>query len=132
MLERTREERNSRLNQGVMHTFRPLETANQLREEPEYAANGRNGLTLVKGPEMRVVVMVVRSGGGLAEHHAPGPITVQVLEGEIRFSSGDEVVNLREGDLLALPSRQPHAVEAVRDSTFLLTIAPESDQGSEL
>ena len=131
MLERTREERDGRLDQGGIHTFQSLEMADRLREEAEYAANGRTGVTLVKGPELRVVLMVVRAGSGLAEHHAPGPIIVHVLEGEIRFTSGDETVNLREGDLLALPSRQPHSVEAVRDTTFLLTIAPEEEKGGE-
>lgn len=131
MLERTREERASRLYPGGIHRFHLLETAAGLRDEPEYAANGRTGLTLVKGPELRVVLMVVRAGSGLAEHRAPGPITVHVLEGEIRFSSGDEVVYLRAGELLTLPSRQPHAVEAVHDTTFLLTIVPEERKEEE-
>jgi quercetin dioxygenase-like cupin family protein len=129
MVGRTREERAGRLYPDGIHTFHLAETAESLRAEAEFAANGRTGLTLVKGPELRVVLMVLQAGAGLAEHHAPGPITVHVLEGELRFSSAGEVIYLRPGELLALPSRQPHAVEAVHESAFLLTIAPEGAKG---
>lgn len=123
-LERTREERTERLDTGLLHAFALAQYASALREEPEYAANGRNGVTLVKTLGLRVVLEVLRSGAELAEHRAPGSITVQVLEGEVRFHTGEETFRIREGEMLALPASRPHAVEAVRDTAFLLTIAP--------
>ena len=124
-LERTREERVTRLSEGTLHTFQLGPIAERMRREQEYSRNGRGGITLVKNPGLRVVLEVLRRGAALAEHTAPGPITVQVLEGEIRLQAGEEVVYLKQGELLTLPSRQPHSVEAVHDAVFLLTIAPE-------
>jgi len=123
-LEHSREERTARLFTEELHLFNLPETMQGLRGEPEYAANGRNGTTLVKDAELRVVLQVLREGAEMAEHHAPGPITVQVLDGEIQFSVGEVVHTLRPGGLLVLPTRRPHAVKAARDSAFLLTIAP--------
>lgn len=125
VLERTRPERKERLDEGMLHVF-PLEDyARDLREETAYTANGRNGVTLVKSHALRVVLEVLRAGAELAEHRAPGPITVQVLEGEIRFPTGEDTFRVRAGEVLALAPGRPHSVEAVRDSTLLITIAPE-------
>lgn len=124
ILERTRAERRERLNEGTLHVFSLEEYARELRAESAYAVNGRDGVTLVKSPTLRVVLEVLRAGAELAEHHTPGPITVQVLEGEIRFRAGEDTFRIRAGEALALPAGRPHAVEAVRDSTLLITLAP--------
>jgi len=121
---RSRKERDARLSSEVLHTFSFPEIVARLREEPEYAESGRNGVTLVKSADLRVLLEVLRRGAGLAEHRAPGPITVQVVEGELRFAAGDEVVYLKPGELLALTGGQLHSVAAVHDTAFLLTIAP--------
>lgn len=126
-LEHSRTEREERLLPVVAHQFNLRETLEALRAEPLYATNGRNGVTLVKNPEIRVVLQAMRPEARLAEHHAHGPITVQVLEGEIEFSVGETVHLLRPGDLLALPARVPHAVRAVGEYAFLLTLVPPSD-----
>ena len=96
-LEHSREERTARLLPEELHLFDLKGTLQRLRSEPEYAENGRNGTTLVKNAELRVVLEALREGADMAEHRAPGPITVQVLEGEIRFSVGEAVHTLRPG-----------------------------------
>lgn len=128
ILERTRQERETRLHPKRPHVFDLPASIDALRSEDTYEREGRNGITLVKNAELRVLLEVLRHGAGLREHRAPGPITVQVLEGEVRFETGDEVTYLRRGEVLSLPSRQPHAVEAVQDAALLITIAPECPQ----
>ena len=97
----------------------------ELRDESEYARSGRIGRALVKSAGLRVLLQVLRAGSGIQEHHAPGPITVLGLEGELRFTALGETRSVRPGDLLSLPPREPHSVDAVQDSAFLLTIGPE-------
>src|SRR5262245_54905891 len=97
-LERTRVEREERLNAGLLHSFGLPQYAGALRGEAAYTRTGRNGVTLVKTGELRVVLEVLRAGAELAEHRAPGPITVQVLEGEIRFHTGDDTFRVRQGE----------------------------------
>jgi quercetin dioxygenase-like cupin family protein len=124
LLERTRAERHERLDAGTLHVFALERYVRELREEAAYSKHGRNGLTLVKTPALRVVLEVLRGGAELAEHRAPGPITVQVLEGEVRFHTGEDTFRIRVGEMLALPEGRPHAVEAVRDCSLLISIAP--------
>lgn len=125
--EHTRAERDARLFPQVPHLFDLRSTVETLRSEPLYATNGRNGITLVKNPEMRLVLQAMSAGSRLAEHHAPGPITVQVLEGEIEFSVGETVHTLHAGSLLALPARVPHSVHSAQESVFLLTLVPQAE-----
>jgi quercetin dioxygenase-like cupin family protein len=121
-LEHSRAEREERFAAGGIHVFELEVVASELRQAPEYQKNGRNGTTLVKTPRLRQLLEVLRAGARLEEHTAPGPMTLQLLVGEIRFEAGSEAVLLQAGRLLALPAESPHLVEAVQDSTFLLTI----------
>ncbi len=122
-MEHTREERAARLAEAGVHTFRIAELAAAIRGESAYLEHGRNGTTLVKTGSIRVVLEALREGAALSEHRAPGNATVQVIEGEVRYCTGDSVTYLGAGELLAMPQGLPHAVEAVRDSLFLLTFA---------
>jgi quercetin dioxygenase-like cupin family protein len=86
-------------------------------------AHGRSGRTLVKDGPLRVNLVALGPGEALAEHHAPGPISVHVLEGAIRFTTEGTHHDLEAGGLLALGPGTPHAVTSEEGGVFLLTIA---------
>ncbi len=71
---------------------------------------------------MEAIRLVMPAGKKLAEHKAPGEITVHCLEGGISFTANGEEHRLKAGDLLYLENAQPHAVEALEASTVLVTI----------
>lgn len=107
-----------------------------LGEERERAADpspiersGRNARTLLKEGPLRVTLVVLGPGGELAEHQAPGPITVQVVEGRVRFSTADEAHDLGPGQLLAAGPGVRHRVDSSEGGTFLLTVShPDRDE----
>lgn len=94
----------------------------RLRGESGWQA-GRDSKTLVKHPDFRVVLTVLKSGARLHDHKAPGSISVHVLSGRVRMQIEGKVVDLPAGALLALERAVAHDVEALEDSAFLLTIA---------
>lgn len=106
----------------------------ELGEERERAADpeilersGRNARTLLKSGALRVTMIVLGPGGSIKEHHADGPITVQPLEGRIRFTIEGTEHDLGPGELLAAGPGVPHAVASDDGATFLLTVAhPEA------
>ena len=83
---------------------------------------GRNSRTLVKEGPLRVTLVMVRKGGQIAAHHADGPITVHVLEGDIRFRAAGEEHLLMAGDLLTVAAGLEHDVASDAGGTFLLTL----------
>ncbi len=84
---------------------------------------GHFAKTLFKSSDFRVVLICMEPAAKMKEHHTDGTISVQVLVGAIRFIVQGETQDLRAGNLLTLAPSVPHAVEAVGDCAFLLTIA---------
>lgn len=78
--------------------------------------------TLFKTDMMEAIRLVLPAGKQIAEHKAPGEITVQCLEGQISFSADGNSHTLSGGEMLYLETAVPHAVEAIKDSTVLVTI----------
>ncbi len=78
--------------------------------------------TLLKTENFEVLRLVLPAGKSISEHKAPGEITVQCLEGRIEFTSPTGTQTLQAGEMLYLNAREPHAVEAINDSSILLTI----------
>ncbi|MFZ0737948.1 MAG: hypothetical protein WBL70_03980 [Candidatus Acidiferrales bacterium] len=93
-----------------------------LREENAWQG-GRNSKTLVKHPDFRVVLTVLKSNARLHEHRAAGRISVQAIAGHIRMHVQEKTIDMPAGHMLALERALPHDVEALEDSAFLLTIA---------
>ena len=75
-----------------------------------------------------MVLLVMRAGDSLDEHAAPGPISVGVREGRIRFTTPEGEVEGGPKTLLACDAGVRHAVEALEDGVCVVTIA--SGQGS--
>jgi quercetin dioxygenase-like cupin family protein len=95
--------------------------------------SGHSAKTLFKKSDFRVVLITMEKSSRLKEHHADGTISVQVLQGEIRFLVGGKTNTLTAGSLFTLGASIKHAVEATQDSAFLLTIAwPRAQELLEL
>lgn len=84
---------------------------------------GRAARTLVKNGALRVTLVTVAPGGGISEHHADGPITVQPLEGRLRFTAAGTVHDIGPGQLLSLEAGLKHSIASTSGTTFLLTVA---------
>jgi len=78
--------------------------------------------TLVKTSDLEVIRLVVPAGKEIPTHKAPGPITVQCLEGRVSFTACGESQELGPSDFLHLPVAEPHALKGIEDSSLLVTI----------
>jgi quercetin dioxygenase-like cupin family protein len=89
----------------------------------------RRAVTLIQESGMHVVLVYLKTGAVLREHAAPGPATVQVLDGHVRVDLGEnEHLDASAARLIAFDAGVRHEVEALEDSTLLLTLsnAPSS------
>ena len=78
--------------------------------------------TLLKTEKIEVVRLVMCAGKEIAEHQAPGELTVQCLEGRVAFTAQGRMQELVAGKLLFLNAGEPHAVRCIEASSILLTI----------
>src|SRR6202521_2591556 len=93
------------------------------RDEAWLHPTGRSSKTLVKYPDLRIVLIAMKANTRMHEHPAAGRISVHTLNGHIRLHLPERVVDLPAGHLLALDQCVPHDVEAAEDSAFLLTLS---------
>lgn len=95
----------------------------ELRQDSQYQHSGHAARTLIRVPDLRVVLMVMKAGSQIAEHHAPASASLHVLHGHVRLNTPEDTVELGAGSLFLLEQGMKHSVEAAQDSAFLLTLA---------
>jgi len=96
----------------------------QIKTEPAWLNGPRNAITVFKSERLRLVLIALHAGAEMPTHTADGTISVQVLEGRLRFGTANESVQLEKGQLVTLHERIPHSVLALEESLFLLTLTP--------
>ena len=94
----------------------------EMRNEEAYVREGHTARTLVREPDLRIVLVVMKAGGLIAEHHVSRTASIHALAGHVRLRIPGRDVDLPAGQLLVLERGLRHDVEAVLDSAFLLTL----------
>ena len=97
--------------------------AEALRREHSWERGDRNAKTLVQEPGLRVVLVSLRPGARLDDHASHAQVTVQVLAGRLHVRLADRTVEVVADRLVSIETGVAHALEALEESTFLLTIA---------
>lgn len=94
----------------------------QIRSEKAWTDGSHNAITVFKSDVIRIVLMGLHEKAELKAHTANGPISVQVLEGNIEFMTEGKTYPLEKNQLIHLAAKIPHSVKAVKESFFLLTV----------
>ena len=94
----------------------------QIRDEKAWKDSDRNAITVFKTNGMRIVLIALHKDAEMAKHTADGIISVQVLEGQMLFTTEEQSVELGKGEMLALHENVPHSVLAKEETVFLLTL----------
>ena len=82
---------------------------------------------LVNTDAIRQVVFAMDKGQSMSEHRAPFVAVVQVLEGELKFGVAGETRTLKAHDWLTMPPNEPHDLDAIEPTRFLLTLVKEQN-----
>ena len=99
----------------------------QVKEEAPWTNSQRNAITVFKTNGLRIVLIALHEGAEMTRHTADGIISVQVLEGQMQFTTDQQSVELSKGQMLALHERLPHSVLAIKETVFLLTLTTTSE-----
>lgn len=83
--------------------------------------------TLAQNQAVSVTLFAFAKGEEISAHDSTGDAFVHVLEGTGKFTVGDKEHICKAGDVLVMPARIPHAVYAVEDFKWILTVVfPEN------
>ncbi len=84
--------------------------------------HGRSARTLVKEGSLRVTIIALGAKGDLPVHSAAGPISIQLLDGDITFTAAEKDYALAPRDLLVIAGGVSHSARSSGGGTFLLTV----------
>ncbi len=98
----------------------------QIKSESTWENSDRNALTVYKTNGMRIVLIALHANAEMTRHTADGIINLQILEGQIRFNTDEQSVELNKGQMLTLHKGIPHSVLAKEETIFLLTLTTTS------
>lgn len=79
--------------------------------------------TLVQNDKVSMTVFSFDKGEEISTHAAGGDAMVTVLEGTGRFTVGDDVFILSQGETLIMPKDIPHAVYGEEQFKMQLTVS---------
>jgi quercetin dioxygenase-like cupin family protein len=116
------------LSPSTLTSFPLQAMAQQLMTEDVFQTSGRNALTLIHHKDLTIVLTVLKSGAVLQEHHAPAPVTLLPLFGEIILASaaGTTRLTLDHSKAAVFAANLPHRVEAQQDSAFILVMGGQA------
>ncbi len=69
-----------------------------------------------------ITLFAFDKGQGLSEHTAPFDAVVQIIDGEAEITISGVKHNLKVGQMIIMPSNQPHALKAVSKFKMVLTM----------
>ena len=102
--------------------------AKQIKNEKTWNESDRNAMTVFKTNGLSIVLIALHQNAVMAKHKVDGLLSIQVIEGQIEFSTECKSVNLKTGQMLALHSCIEHSVIAVEETVFLLTVTTSTKQ----
>ena len=111
------------LGSSLLQVLIPDEVQSMWKEEAWQTGAARSARTLVKYPDLRIVLVSMKAGTHLNQHKTSARFALLALAGHLRLHLPHASVEVPRGELLALDRDIPHDVEAIRPSTFLLILA---------
>lgn len=81
--------------------------------------------TFAQNPHLSFTLFAFDRGEGISAHTVPAEAFVQVLDGEASITVDEQTFTVKAGQVLAMPSGVPHALEAKeRFKMLLLVVRP--------
>ena len=105
----------------MIHSKETAPIAAEMRREAGYEHGGHTARPLVREADLRVMLLVMKAGSVIKEHSANETASVYTVSGHLRVRLPTGVVDVPSGRLLVLERGLVHSVEAVEESTFLLS-----------
>jgi len=93
----------------------------QLKSEKAWEKNDRNGITVFKSESLTIVVSALQAGARLPDNEVDEFLTIQVLHGDVRVTTQDGDIDMKEKNIVTFHPGVVHTVQAISDTILLIT-----------
>lgn len=94
----------------------------KLQEQVQVAPGQVVSKTLVQNRALNITLFAFAKDEEISSHKSEGDALVTVFEGVGRFTVNGNVFILNAGDSMVMPAGLPHAIYAVEDFKWMLTV----------
>ena len=94
----------------------------KLSEEIQYQDSGIVSKQIIKKSNGNITLFAFDKGESLTEHTSSFDAVAQVIEGEMEFTIGGELYEVKGGEYINLPANIPHSLSAKEKTKMLLTM----------
>jgi quercetin dioxygenase-like cupin family protein len=90
-----------------------------------------NAMILLKSPGKQIMLTALHKGIEISSFQVHDSITLQIIEGKLKFHTREESVTLDRGQLLTLHEKIKYGITSSEETVFLLTIAKSTFRQSD-
>ena len=103
-------------------TFDLEAEAQLLRDSTLLRERGQNSRTLLNLPDLRLVMIALKSGHRIKRHQTALRLNLTTFAGHVQLTVNDETIDRPAGRALVLDPKIPHDLAALEDSVILLSL----------
>ena len=103
----------------------------KLKQSHSWAMGELNNMILLNSPEKQIVLTALHKKTEVESFQKSDSISFQIIEGEVRFSTRQESLHLKQGQLLTLSEKVKYSFTADEETVLLLTISNFTAKGAD-
>ncbi|NWJ49967.1 MAG: hypothetical protein HXX14_03790 [Bacteroidetes bacterium] len=111
----------SSLNTSLF-TFDIPRLVEKMKHQDIWAKEELHSMILFKNTDKQIILIILQEGTELKSFQSNESITVQIIEGKLKFYTRRKTVTLKKGQLLTLNENIKYRLTAKEETVFLLTI----------
>lgn len=113
----------NRMNNSLLLNYDLPLLIEGMRHSREWLGGELDSMILKESFNKQVLLTTMHKGTEINFSRTNDSVTVQVIEGKIKFDCREESVDLKKGQLLTIPESRKYSLTSIEDSVFLLTIS---------
>ena len=107
---------------GSLRTFDLPTLIEKMKRENTWDKGGLNAKILMNKPNKQIVLTVLHKGTEINSFQSNDSITIQVIEGELKFHTQNESITLEKGQMLTLQENIDYSLTTKAETVLLFTI----------
>ncbi len=108
---------------ALSRTFDLPALVEKMKQKPAWVKKELNAMILLKSTEKEIVLATLHEGTEINSFQSNDSITLQIIEGKLKFRNRKESVTLDKGQLLVVQENMNFSLTTGEETVFLLTIA---------
>ena len=114
--------KNYRSSDSKLLAFNLPSLVDRMKQSYTWANGELNSIILLKSPEKQIILTAIHEGTEILSFHSNDTVTVQIVEGRLKFHHRKDSFTLNKGQLMTLDENVKYDLTTEEETVFLLTI----------